>query len=70
MLAGGHDGFHIMSSVELYSPNGTCQHNLAPLPSPTYGLVLSYVETLVMHDDLSRLGCKLAVNYISIFRTL
>ena len=48
MLAGGHDGFHIMSSVELYSPNGTCQHNLAPLPSPTYGLVLSYVETLVM----------------------
>ena len=46
MLAGGHDGFNVMSSVELYSPNGTCQHNLAPLPAPTYGLVLAYVETL------------------------
>ena len=46
MLAGGHDGFNVMSSVELYSPNGTCQHNLAPLPSATYGLVLAYVEIL------------------------
>ena len=47
MLAGGHDGFHILDSVELYSPNGTCQHNLAPLPAPAYGLVLAYVEALV-----------------------
>ena len=50
MLAGGHDGFHIMSSVELYSPNGTCQHNLTPLPAATYGLVLAYVETLVSNN--------------------
>ena len=57
MLAGGHDGFHIMRSVELYSPNGTCQHNLAPLPAPTYGLVLAYVESLVSSDLLnSRYG--------------
>ena len=53
MLAGGHDGFHIMRSVELYSPNGTCQHNLAPLPAPTYGLVLAYVESLVSSDLLN-----------------
>ncbi len=46
MLAGGHDGWDILDSVELYSPNNTCQHNLAPLPVKVYGLVLAYVDPL------------------------
>lgn len=44
MLAGGHDGWDILSSVELYSPNDTCQHSLTPLPTATYGLVLAYID--------------------------
>ena len=67
MLAGGHDGFHILDSVELYSPNGTCQHNLAPLPAPAYGLVLAYVEALVSNCSSFHLcpdsGVRISLKY-------
>ena len=39
-MAGGFNGESLLSSVELYSPDGTCNFELAPLPSSRYGLNL------------------------------
>jgi len=33
-------GWYALTSVELYSPNGDCQHRLAPLPVDVTGHVL------------------------------
>ncbi|XP_059091262.1 peroxidase-like isoform X2 [Tigriopus californicus] len=44
ILVGGYNGWQILDSVELYSPNGTCQHLIAPLPQPTYGAQVLYVD--------------------------
>ena len=38
LLAGGFDGDSILDSVELYSPGGTCNFEISPLPQPLYGL--------------------------------
>ena len=38
LLAGGFDGDSILDNVELYSPQGTCNFEIAPLPIRTYGL--------------------------------
>ena len=48
LLAGGFDGLEVLDSVELYSPNGNCQHNLEPLPEPTYGLLLTYCAGVIL----------------------
>ena len=38
LLAGGFDGDSILDSVELYSPGGTCNFEITPLPQTLYGL--------------------------------
>ena len=35
-------GWNTLTSVELYSPNGDCQHQLAPLPRDLAGHVLAF----------------------------
>ena len=44
VLAGGYDGWRILDSVELFSPNDTCRQRLAPLPNPILGLVAFYLN--------------------------
>ncbi len=41
IAAGGFlDTGTVISQVELYSPDGKCQHVLTPLPAPVYGAFL------------------------------
>ena len=42
VLAGGSDAYGYLSSVETYSPSGTCQHQLAPLPISTLDPILFF----------------------------
>ena len=51
VLAGGFDGGRILSSVEVYSPEGRCNFEIDPLPEPRYGLTVQY-----MNDDLFACG--------------
>ena len=48
VIAGGHDGYAILDSVEVYSPRGTCQHYLAPLPQKMYGINLAYLNGILL----------------------
>ena len=38
LIAGGFDGDSILNSVELYSPGGSCNFEISPLPERLYGL--------------------------------
>ena len=44
ILAGGFDGGKVLSSVETFSPDGLCNVLLPPLPLPSYGSSLFYVN--------------------------
>ena len=37
-MAGGFDGDSVLNNVELYSPEGTCNFEITPLPKRLYGL--------------------------------
>ncbi len=43
-MAGGFDGTSLLTSVEVYSPEGTCNFVLEPLPEATYGLSLHFMS--------------------------
>ena len=38
LMAGGFDGDSVLDQVELYSPEGTCNFEITPLPQRLYGL--------------------------------
>jgi hypothetical protein len=44
LIAGG-DGH---AEVELYSPDGNCQHKLAPLPVASYKPVLAFIANMFL----------------------
>jgi len=46
-MAGGFDGNEVLDTVELYSPHGTCNFEIAPLPIRTYGLFCFVYEDKV-----------------------
>ena len=54
VMAGGYNGWKVLDSVEVYSPTGRCSHFIAPLPRPTYGLFLAYLET---KDNKTLIAC-------------
>ena len=37
-MAGGFDGNEVLDTVEIYSPHGTCNYEISPLPIRAYGL--------------------------------
>ena len=44
LLAGGYDGWRILDTVELFSPNDTCHQRLTELPNQVLGLLALYLE--------------------------
>ena len=44
IIAGGFDGESILNSVEVYSPDGSCNANLPPLPLAIYGVGLFFMN--------------------------
>jgi hypothetical protein len=52
-------GWNSLSAVELYSPNGDCQHLLAPLPIPLMQYILVRFKDSILacagifHSDMS-----------------
>ena len=44
ILAGGFDGGSILNSVEVYSPDGSCNAKLPSLPLPIYGVGLFFMN--------------------------
>jgi hypothetical protein len=38
VIGGGFDGANILTSVEVYSPDGKCNFKLPDLPTPCYGM--------------------------------
>ncbi len=48
----------LLSSVELYSPNGDCQHQLAPLPTPlTYHILELYGNQIIACAGINLVCC-------------
>ena len=44
ILAGGFDGRSILNSVEVFSPDGTCNAKLPSLPLAIYGVGLFFMN--------------------------
>ena len=47
VIAGGFDGAHILNSVEVYSPDGSCNFLLPELPVNAYGNALFFMNGLL-----------------------